>query len=258
MQKYFDFDDQLIHLVADKSMVIRHSHFDVVQKLFFDNHYFNFLSCSKIKQAEFFEPNLKLYKTATFEEWAAYFKMDKKASKHIVANLLDFELTINSRVSHLVSRLMERDDLSNFHRNAIIQIISQTRNRKGVTFSKYKGHQTWLYVPKMTFGELKQLAFWLHDNRRDIYDQVVEGYSFLNKHGKKRLDELNRLRNNLFHLVPLSVYLTTGTQNYAYRKRAVKWVSKLGASQEMRKAVSEICGYADNYIEIESKIKQPT
>jgi len=254
MEDYFNLTKQIRHLVIDKSVMVSFKELGEIKKILRDNSYHYFVNCSKIKQAEFFEPNLLMYKTALFEEWCGYFEMDRKARKHIVNNLLDFELTINSRVVNYISQLMSSKNLTDYERNEIILIVSQMRNRSEVDFSSYKGQKSWYFISKMTFGEMKRLVFWLYEVRRDFYFEVVEGYPFLNKDVKKRFDELNRLRNNLFHLTPLSIYLTE--RDHKRRKKIVKLVSKLSTSQEMKKVINEICFYADNYVKIKNSLRK--
>jgi len=257
MNEYFALKKQVIQLIIDKSVLFdKLEELDVAKKMLRDNGYRNFVSCSKIKQAEFFEPNLKMYKTAPFQEWCDYFEMDCRVSRHLMGNLIQFERTINSRITHHISEMMANNEFSNFEKNAIIQIISQTRDRKDVRFSKYIGNETWEYIPKMTFGEMKRLVFWLYDNRHDVYSKISEGYLFLNRNAKRRLDNLNELRNNLFHFTPLSVYLTENTQNYNQRKKVANWISKLSVSQEMRDALNEICGYSANYVKIKNSLQK--
>jgi len=76
MSPYLNVTDTIIHLVVDKSLMIGRSDLPLVKKVIRDNNYRNFVGCSKIKQAEFFELNLKMYKTAPFDEWCDYFAMD--------------------------------------------------------------------------------------------------------------------------------------------------------------------------------------
>ena len=43
--------------------------------------------------------------------------------------------------------------------------------------------------------------------------------------------------------------------NNKERKKAVKWISKLGTYQTMREHVKEICFYADNYVTIKNSLR---
>jgi len=49
-------------------------------------------------------------------------------SKHLINNLLDFELTLNSRVSHYLCELMAGGELSDYERNEIILIMGISIN----------------------------------------------------------------------------------------------------------------------------------
>ena len=128
MREYFDLKRQIVHLAIDKSVMFERSEIDIAEELLRDNNYRNFVSCSKIKFAELIGSNLVMYKTASFKEWKAYFEMDCRVSKHLLGNLIRFERTINSRVSHHISALMSGDQLSSFEKNAVVQIICNSRS----------------------------------------------------------------------------------------------------------------------------------
>jgi len=260
MREYFDLERQIVHLVMDKSVMFEHSDFDIAKRLLRDNNYRNLVSCSKIKFAELIGNSMRMYRSADFKEWIEYFEMDRKVSKHLMSNLIDLELTINSRVSHYVSELLESSRLSNFERNAIIQIVSQIRDRKETKFSIYNGKATWDYVPKMTFGEMKQLVFWLHGNKQETFFKLIDGYSFLRRNARSRFNELNHLRNNLFHLTPLTIHLIhakiskKGLKNME-RRKVVRWISNINSYQEVRNDFDEICFHSDKYIAIKNSLR---
>jgi len=253
MEKYFDLDQQIVYLAIDKSVMFELSEIDIAKKLLRDNNYRNFVSCSKVKFAEFIDEHLMMYKTAEFKSWQAYFEIDCYVSEHLMKNLTRFERTLNSRISDYVSELMERKKLSNFEKNEIISKITCINSRNGVKFSRYNGNESWLYISEMSFGEMKQLLFWIYDNRRNDYFEVVKGYDFLNKQIKIRMDELNRLRNNLFHNKSTTAYLTIravkNKKLISDRIKLVKWVSEMAVHKELAKDVREICYYAQKYIE---------
>jgi len=260
MKDYFDIDKQILHLAIDKSVMFKHSELIIAERMLRDNNYRNFVSCSKIKFAELIGTNLIMYKTASFEDWKNYFEMDQKISKHLVSNLLDFELTINSRVSHYMSELIASNELTSRERHELVQIIKQIKDRNSMAFSKYDGQETWSYVSKMTFGEMKQLVFWFYDRKPDIYAKIIEGYSFLSKNARNRLNELNNLRNSLFHLTPLTIYLTYGVfrnkkLNNNERKKIVRWISDIAIYQEMREKINEVCANSDNYVKIKNSLR---
>ena len=268
MKEYFDLNKQIVHLAIDKSVMFEHAEISAVKEMLYDNNYRNFVSCSKIKYAELIGSDLIMYRTASFKEWKSYFKMDCRISKYLMGNLIDFERTINSRISHQISVLMASNQLSNFERNTIVQIIRSSQRKKlslknGQNLvDVYNGQNTWEFITKMTFGEMKQLLFWLFDYQREIYLEIVKGYRFLQslKCAKKRINEINRMRNNLFHFRPLNVYITHGSSapndctvlNNKFRKEAVDFVLRLRNEREISLEVKQIFEHSDHYVKIKN------
>ena len=212
-----------------------------------------------------------MYKTATFRDWRNYFEMDCRCSHHLMKNLIKFERTINSRLSLIISEMMENGDFSNFEKNELIQMIQlwqkRTQRIKGHEQIKdpYDGSKTWELIPKMTFGDMKQLLFWIYDHKQDKYFQIIEGYTFLEepKRAKDRIDEINRLRNNLAHFRPLTIYLVHGPTKYKpkkrkqrfnnkYRKEVVKFVLTLKNNPQIAVELVEIIKKSNNYIKIKN------
>ena len=264
MKQYLDLERQIVHLAIDKSIMFEHTDIEVAKNLLRDHNYRNFVSCSKIKYAELISPKLIMYKTASFKEWRAYFDMDCRLSQHLIGNLIQFERTINSRLSYQISELMEKDQFSNFEKNMIIQLVqSWQRRRFGLKSEQklkepYEGNRIWELLPQMTFGEMKQLLFWFLENKQAIYLEIVAGYDFLGKPktAKDRIDEINRLRNNLVHFRPLNVYITHGNQkrklNNKYRKETVKFVLGLNRNRRRQLELKEILNNSDNYVKIKN------
>ena len=268
MQGYFDLSKQIVHLAIDKSVMFERAEIDVAEALLRDNNYRNFVSCSKIKFAEFIGGKLIMYRTASFKEWKAYFDMDCRISKHLIGNLIGFERTVNSRVSHHISILMANDQLSNFEKNTVIQIIqSSQRRRLGLNVNlelenAYNGERTWEFVPELTLGEMSQLLFWFLEHKQDIYLEIVRGSTFLEKmrSAKKRIVEIIRLRNNLFHFKPLNVYITHGNSrsgrrrplNNQFRKDAVDFIYHLNRNQKIEIELKEVFENSDNYVKIKN------
>lgn len=268
MREYFDLSRQIVHLAIDKSVMFERAEIDIAEELLRDNNYRNFVSCSKIKFAELISDKLIMYKTASFKEWKAYFEMDCRVSKHLMGNLISFEKSINSRVSHHISKLMANNQLTNFEKNAVVQIIqSSQRRRLGLKANQklrnaYNGERTWEFLPQMTFGEMKQLLIWFFDHKRSIYLEITKGYRFLKnmKYAKERIEEINKLRNNLFHCRPLNVYITHGNSrpggrraiNNKFRKEAVDFALKLRPNREISVAVRQIFENSDNYTKIKN------
>jgi len=163
--EYFDLDLQLRYLVIDKSMMVAKEDFGKIKATLKNNNYHNWVTASKIKFAEPVGSKWIMYKTAYFDEWQTYFEMDKRVSKHLRDNLLDFERTLNNRISHYLSEIIANNGFTEYEKNEIIQIIQSAQRRK----LKLKNHQklrhpyigerTWEYVPKLMFGDMKQLLF---------------------------------------------------------------------------------------------------
>jgi len=260
MNKYLDLDQQIVHLFVDKSVMFEREEIDVAKKLLRDNNYLNFVSCSKVKFAEFIDEHLMMYKTAEFKEWRAYFDMDCYVSKHLINNLTIFERTINSRVSNYISDLMSKDRLSNYEKNEIISKVIRIQDRNDIKFSEYTGNFSWVYISEMSFGEMKQILLWIYNNRKDDYFQIVNGYNFLNNQVKNRIDELNRLRNNLFHNKPLTVYLTRGKiynrKFNSRRLKAVNWILNLKSHQRLKKEAKDIYFFVEKYIKIKNSLRK--
>ena len=258
MNKYLNLDQQIVHLFVDKSVMFELSEIDIVKKILYDNNYLNFVSCSKVKFAELIDKHLMMYKTASFKDWQAYFEIDCYVSDHLKNNMTVFERALNSRISDYISNLMANDGLSNFEKNEIIVKVRQNQNRKGVNFSKYNGDRSWFYISEMTFGGMKQLLYWMYDNRRNDYFDIVRGFTFLNKQVRNRIDELNILRNTLFHNKPITVYLTAGNiyknENVRDRMNAVKWISEVKIHQSMRALVTDVCDSSQRFIDIKNSL----
>ena len=271
VSQYFDLNKQISHLAIDKSIMFKHEELGEAEKLLRDTNYRNFVSCSKVNFAEYFEPNLVMYKTATFREWRNYFEMDCRVSQYLMKNLIKFERTINSRLSHVMSEMMENDEFSSFEKNALIQRIQAWQ--RGVQRLEpheeikdpYDGSKTWELIPKMTFGAMKQFLFWIYDKKQNKYFEIVKGYTFLEKpkKAKNKLDELNRLRNNLAHFRPLTIYLIHGSTRYkpkmrrdildnTYRKEIVDFVFNLSPNKYTLSAKEKIFESSDNYVKIKN------
>jgi len=267
MRKYFDLDRQLRYLIVDKAMMILKPDFGKVKNMLQDNNYHNWISASKIKFAEPVGSKWIMYKTAYFDEWQAYFEMDKRVSKYLMGNSIDFERTINSRISYHISKMMMNNELTEYEKNEIIQIIQNAQRRKLRLKSNqklrnpYVGELTWEFLPKLTFGDMKQLLFWLLENRREIYLKVVKNYTYLKNpnYAKKRFDEINGLRNSLFHCRPLNLYLVYGNKSRRQkvlennaRKATVNFVMRINRELMQEMELAEIIAYTDNYIAIKN------
>ena len=271
MSQYLDINKQIVHLAIDKSIMFKHDELKLAEKILRDNNYRNFVSCSKINFAEFFAPNLIMYKTAPFKEWLDYFDMDCRVSHYLMENLIKFERVINSRLSHLISDMMANGDFTDYEKNEIVQMIQSWQMKMQRVDSckkireRYTGQKTWELLPKMTFGVMKNILFWLKEHREDKYLEIVKGYTFLEdlKNARLKFDEINRLRNNLAHFRPLTVFLTHGATSYfpkkrkrvlnnTYRKDAVDFTFNLHSNLKIEKELEEIYKSSDNYVDIKN------
>ena len=265
--EYFDLDRQLRHLVVDKSMMVAKEDFGKIKMTLKNNNYHSWVSTSKIKFAEPVGNKWVMYKTAYFDEWESYFEMDKRVSKHLCNNLLNFERMLNSRISYYLSKMMANNDFSEYEKNEIIQIIQSAQRRKlrlkkhQKLCNPYVGNRTWEYVPKLMFGDMKQLLFWLFDNKREIYLKVVNDYTYLKntKKAKERIDGINHLRNALVHNEPLNLYLVYGGKSRQQkklkntsRKAVVNFANDLNRNFMCDIELAEILAYTDNFIAIKN------
>ena len=259
-------DDQVCYLKANKAVKV--DDMDLMRNMLLDNNYYNLISCGKIKFARHSENGVHEYDESDFVEWIDYFEKDQEMSKHLIRNVLDFERKINSRVAYYIGELMETGLLTEREQEAIKHLIQSSRNVDGINFKLYSQCETWKYVTKMMFSDMKKLVFWLLENKYDFYVKIVKGYPFLevNDVGKSsrfnrvrgRLNEINNLRNKLFHFTPLSIYLvyakdSRGRLNNGEKRTIVKWVYRLSGNQSRFSELNEICNYSQKFVKMKKK-----
>jgi len=260
MKKFKKLDEQIKRLENHKKIVVgnhRRARNDL-----YDGNYYNVISCSKIKFVQTIENNDHQYSESEFKEWMAYFRMDCKVSEYLMKNMLNFERIINSRVAYQISKLIEHENLTDHERNEIFQLINGSTVWKQQR--EYDGREAWIYITKMTFGEMKQLLFWLLENRIIVYAKIVFDFPYLqltksNKAPaiKSKINELNNLRNCLFHFTPLTIYVTygkggKGKLKNGSRKRAVSWIFNLNLDLQLQKHLQEIFISSDRFIKIKN------
>ena len=260
MKPFKTLNEQIEHLKQNKQVVVP---FGIRAKQdLYDGNYYNVVSCSKIKFAENVVEKNHVYSKTQFKEWLAYFQLDCQISKYLMQNMIDFERKINSRIAYRISELLENGSLTDYEKNEIHQLIGNSSTWRG-NFN-YHGKEAWTYITKMTFGEMKQLIFWLLKNKPEIYDEVVVGLSFINRSPKNKdnkiiakFNELNNLRNCLFHFTPLTIYITYGKakkgklKNNA-RKQVIHWVLKLRKCPEIEMFLTEMFDCSDNFIALKN------
>jgi len=235
MKQFKTLAEQVEFLESHKKVIINQR--SKVKKDLYDSNYYNIISCSKIKFAEDIAQSNHIYSQTQFKEWLSYFELDCRVSKYLMQNILEFERRINSRVAYCVSELFDKNKLSNFEKNDLMQIIQ--KSKAWSSLEAYHGQEAWMYITKMTFGEMKKLAFWLLKHKPEVYKRIVIGYPFIQKEMNKKdhqirdkFNELNNLRNCLFHFTPLNIYVTygkarSGKLKNSQRKKAINWIFNL-------------------------------
>ena len=261
-------DEQVDYLQQEKLVQIQDSTW--ARKVLFDNNYYNLISCSKIKFAKGIEFGKHEYEKTDFNEWVDYFEKDCELSEHLRRNILNFERTINSRVAYHISELMETGVATECEQEMIKHLIQTSKNVDGIKFFSYEDKETWTYITKMMFGDMKKLVFWLLENKRSFYSKIIEGYPFLGitdaesksrvRIVRSRLNEINNLRNKLFHFTPSNIYLVYGKNscgqlNNVEKRKVVRWVYRLGGNQNGRPELDQICQYSRNFVKMK---KRPT
>jgi len=248
-------NEQIEYLQINKSVKVDNQ--EVAREVLLNNNYYNLVSCGKIKFAKTIECGKFKYGESRFADWIQYFDADRKISEHLMKNMIRIERNLNSRIAHYMSELIEKGTLlTTNERNTLIQKIKSSRKCKG-----YAGNETWTYITKMTFGEMKKLLIWLDKNNKQLYHKVTEGYSFLQtgkeKKNKDRINELNHLRNNLFHSRPLNIYLTYGDgksqllQNKD-RKLIINSVLNECYDQDIKRIIDDFYKHSDTFIKIKN------
>lgn len=251
---------QITHLQTNK--LIHFNDLKLSKKLLIDNNYYNVISCGKVRFATGVNDNFHTYDESNFNDWIAYFELDRKISNHLMQNILKLELVINSRTAHYVAELMETAKLTEFENEAIMQIIKARKEVAGINFKNYNGFETWTFITKMMFNDMKKLVFWLLENKYDYFLKIVDGYTFLQTDDhymiRRRLNEIHNLRNSLFHFTPLNIYLVYGKEikgrlrNDEKIKVAV-WLYRLGGNQKGMVDLKAIIGHTKRFIRIKNK-----
>jgi len=260
MKQFKSLDEQVEHLKNNKKVIFDDK--EKAKKDLYDDNYYNIISCSKIKFAEDMAKKDHVYSQKQFKDWLAYFELDCRVSKYLMQNMIDFERKMNSRVAYRISELIEKNKLSNFEKNDLMQIIqkSQAWNSKEI----YHGREAWVYITKMIFGEMKKLVFWPLKNRSDVYKKVVIDYPYFQtsknneeSHIKAKFNELNNLRNCLFHFTPLTIYVTYGKSDFKKldnrrRKLAIRWILQLSRNEGVLGDITEIFCSSDRFISLKN------
>jgi len=122
----------------------------------------------------------------------------------------------------------------------------------------YIGEKTWIWVAKKSFGSLKRVIKWLWDNNfRIIVRKIIAGYSFLQNNTMRKFDELVNLRNSIFHIRPLSVFLVHGKSSrdytqYTIRRTVVEDVFFQNPCTKIRPLMNDLLNTAKIFKDIKS------
>ena len=179
MKDFKTLDEQIHYLSQTKQISFESEEFASDEAYLLNNNYYNVISCGKVKFASKLENGNHVYLESKFDDWVQYFQKDCEISEHLMKNVLNFERIINSRVAYYIGQLMETGIATEHERESIRQIIRSSKGVAAIKFVDYSGFETWKYITKMMFSDMKKLVFWLLENKKDIYIKVVKGYSFL-------------------------------------------------------------------------------
>jgi len=241
-------DEQISYLQDTKSIIF--SDTEKAKQYLLDSNYFNVISCGKVKFAERIEKGCHVYSTHIFEEWQSYFEQDCTVSEYLMMSMIEFERIVNSRVAYFVSELFASDKLTADEKNSLILIIKHSDSR-------FSGEESWKYITKMTFGETKKLLLWIEKNNKQGFKMIVREYDFLQQNIKRRLDDLNNLRNAIFHFTPLNIFLSyayryNGKIDNRSRKEAMKFVISLKPHKDNEKIIDEIIQHSDKFVTLKN------
>ena len=249
---------------------------ELAKKQLLDINYYHLISCSKVRFAQSVNHEKKyVYSASNFDDWNEYFQKDVLVSEYLAKLMLSFERKINSRLANYISNGMEKNQFNNHEKNEILRRIRRSRysmdletnnHERNQHDGSYRGKETWRFVAKMTLGEIKGLLFWLFENKHELYQQVVTGYQGLTfpkseiTKFKEKLDNIQELRNSLFHFRPLTIYLIYGKGNNdkfnnKNRKKTVQWLFAQRYNDLVNPELNVLLDCTDRFMKIK---KQPT
>jgi abortive infection bacteriophage resistance protein len=250
--------NQQIHKLQQKKVTVD----DEIraQQFLRDNNYYNVISCSKIKFITSSRDDGHYeYTSSTFSEWIDYYKKDILVSLFLMKAMIHLEKTLNSRTAYYISYLLEfSQELPIVNQSELTEIIQAA---KVIHLPTYSGHETWKYITKMEFGKMKQLIYYLY-NQQDIpllkehLNLILDDTGLNINKLRVQLNELNNLRNHLFHFTPLNVFLChgiIGTKNQprysnTRRKKAVSFIFNLNPNPEIKNILLEFFNNSDRFI----------
>ena len=205
------------------------------------HNYYNVISVAKVRFVSYFKDGKKYYLPSQFEMWQDYYEKDVILSKKLILRVADLEKEINSKLAYYLSEMIETGRINHNLKYRIKNIINHDMNNKA---KDYVFSETWTYVTQSTFGTVVKII--------DCLDKVMQKKILPKSFGIKSIKELKNLRNNLFHLTPLNIYLTTSKNtNQQIKQRRFSLVAKLLRDDE---TLAEVVTNCKRY----AKIKENT
>ena len=254
-------DNQMIHLQNNKQIIF--SNPDDEKRFLLDNNYYNVITCGKIKYAQSIDKGAHVYNVTDFKDWISYYQIDVKISCYLMPAMLDFEKKLNSRIAYFISEIMEE-------RTAVPVIVKNRLNELIIganieNLPLYSKKETWTYITKMSFGDMKKLLLCLDENKSNVVvmtylNQILDGFKLKPHDLKSQIDELNNLRNQLFHFTPLNIFLSYGQTgkkpnirfSNTRRKKAIDYVLSLRPNNDIRKELSDLYTCSDKFVKIKN------
>ncbi|MDR2976239.1 MAG: hypothetical protein LBV19_02865 [Streptococcaceae bacterium] len=260
MKPFKTLEEQISHLEKNKSIIFDDK--SSAAKYLLDENYFNVISCGKIKFADKIEKSCHKYFPHKFEDWTNYFELDCLVSEFLMSGMIEFERIINSRLSYFCCELIEGGKLQPEKRNSLIKEFQRIEVRN---LPKYQGKETWKYVTKMSFGDVREILYWLIENQKSYYRKVVDGFGFIGsvkdfsaiKSTKNKLYDIVVLRNCLFHFTPLSIFLghskrRDGIYDNRFRKTVIDFIYRFNEKSDLGDELNEIYLSSDHFVAIKN------
>ena len=264
-KKFLSLDEQIDYLINDKLISFKDK--DSARFYLLNHNYFNVISSGKLKHATNYLDKKHHYANTSFDSWIEFYNNDLKLSKQLRNNVIELEQLLNSRTAYYVAELIEVKKIKKRKIQGLIQIIKFTKEIPGFSFLEYENVETWKFINKMPFGDLKRVLIWLYSNEVDIYNKIVQGISYLSsKKGdlEEKISETVNLRNKIMHNTPLSIYLAYanfsqkgGMPNNNIKKSIVKSIYSINPECGLKEELWEMCKLSSQMMRMKAK-KRPT
>lgn len=264
MKEFKTIAEQIEYLSTYKN--INFDNVDRVKEILLNYNYYNIISCSKIRFAKDIVNGCHTYPNVKFAEWFVYYLKDNMVSSYLMKSMIEFEKKLNSRVAYFVGHLVEvNNSISNKVKDKIADLI---RDAHPKNLPEYDNHETWKYITNMEFGKMKQIVFYLSDHRSEkdvkIYLDKILYKLGINvnscKSLRNQLNDLNNLRNHLFHFIPLNIFISNGITGIGEKKRlsntrrkkAVNFIYNLQQNENIKIHLIEFYNASDHFIKIKN------